>query len=414
MAELLDIIVLPMHDWKKFEKEGFRTRDAHLLQHFDANEKVGKILVIDRPVTIPEMLFKRRRWRIKGGKVINKKAFSCLTKVSNKTYVLDIFSPDILRPLFLRRGWWDYIFKQKKIIDEIKKSTEFLGLDSKILFLWSPLSTGVIGKLDEKLIVFDALDNWAKHPEMTDKQRYAEKGYDIIREKADIIFVNSNETQELLYNTRAAPMLILNGVDKEVFQAKEQVRPPDLRKTSGPLVGYAGKLAKRIDVNLLAFLAKKLPEINFVLIGQFLDKGWFRELYKIKNIHFLGDKHYSLLPQYIMSFDICIIPHNVGALECGGDAIKLYEYLAAGKPVVTTNIAGVNHFKGIITIANTREEFLEGLKYWVAKFEEGNIPSDKFKSSISESYSWSSKAEFMTEKIMKIFRSKYYKQANKI
>ena len=108
-----------MHDWIKCEKEGFRTRDAHLIKCFEKNRNVNKILVIDRPLTIPEILLKKKFWRVRNGKVIKKSPSSFLTKVSEKIYVLDIFSYDIIKPLIYKRDWWDYIFKKSSIIVNI-------------------------------------------------------------------------------------------------------------------------------------------------------------------------------------------------------------------------------------------------------------------------------------------------------
>ena len=397
---LIDLVIFPMHDWKKCDKEGFRTRDAHLIQHFEKNKNVRRMLVVDRPMTLPDMILKKRYWKVKSGKIIKRTLVTSLTKVSKKIYVLDIFSWDLIKPLILKRDWWGYIFRKDRVIQKIKETISFLNLNNKILFLWSPLSTGVIGKLGEQMVVFDALDNWTRHPEMEDKRGYIKNGYMIIKEKGDIIFANSKETQRFMENPRTSPIFISNGVDKMFLQLKGKKTPEDLKNIPKPIIGYAGKIAKRIDVNLLSFLALKLPQVSFVLIGQVLDKKWVEKLFKLKNIYFLGDKYYSQFPIYLAGFDLCIIPHNVGALENEGDPIKLYEYLAAGKPVVTTNIAEVHVFRDIITIAHTKEEFLEGIIYWCRKVKENKNLSKKLKDSISEVHLWSKKAELMINLIL--------------
>ncbi len=397
---LIDMVILPAHDWKKCEKEGFRTRDAHLIQHFEKNNDVGIILIIDRPTTLPEMVLKRRHWRVKNGQVIKRTPFTSLTKVSEKIYILDIFSVDLIKPLILKRDWWDCIFRRHAVISKVKEAISFLNLHNRILFLWSPLSTGVIGRFDEKLIVFDALDNWTKHPEIKDKKKWIERGYRIVKDKADILFTNSKKNKKYLENSTTHVTFIPNGVDKEFFNLQEKKIPQDIKSLPQPIIGYAGKIAKRIDVELLSFLAKELPKVSFVLIGQFLDKKWVRPLFKFKNIYFLGDKHYTQLPHYLTNFDICMIPHNVGSLENEGDPIKLYEYLAVGKPVVTTNIAGVDVFKDVITIAKTKEEFLEGIIYWLREIKKDEKLGVKLRNSLPVSCSWAYKADLMIKTIV--------------
>lgn len=396
----IDLIICPLHDWKKCEKEGFRTRDAHLIQHFEKNKNVRRMLVVDRPMTLPEMILKRRYWKVKSGKIVKRTLFTSLTKVSKKIYVLDIFSWDLTKPLILKRDWWGYLFGEDRVIQKIREAVSLLNLNNGILFLWSPLSTGVIGKLGKQMVVFDTLDNWTRHPEIKDRRGYIKAGYRIIKEKADVIFANSEETREFMENSRTSPIFIPNGVDKEFFELKEKKTPKDLKNIPRPIIGYAGKIAKRINVDLLSFLALKSSQISFVLIGQLLDKNSVKKLFKLKNIYFLGDKHYSQFPIYLANFDLCIIPHNVGALENEGDPIKIYEYLAAGKPVVTTNIAGVNVFKDIITIAHTKEEFLQGIIYWCKRVKEDKSLSKKLKDSISEVHLWSRKAEMMINLIL--------------
>ena len=398
MCNKLDLIVFPVHDWKKCEKEGFRTRDAHLVLKMAESSKVNKILFVDRPISIAEMLIKKRHWKVRSGEVIYKKRNKCLTRVGNKIFVLDLLVYSIFRPLLLRRAWWSFIFADRGIITSIKEAQRCLKMVSPALFLWSPLSFGVIDKFGESLVVFDALDNWARHPEMTDARDEILQGYNVITKRADLIFANSEALRSFLRKKKRDAIFIPNGVDIDFFDVKSKNSiPKDLQNFKKPIVGYAGKIAKRIDVSLLLYLANNMSGINFVLMGPILDKAWIKPLRKQKNIFFLGDKNYQELPLYLAQFDICMIPHNVGRFENDGDPIKLYEYLAAGKPVVTANIAGVDIFKEIITIAKTKEEFLKGLKKYLQMLEQGNGISEKLKKSISPEFYWSNKAKMMID-----------------
>jgi len=399
----IDLIVFPMHDWIKCEKEGFRTRDAHLIKCFEKNKNIDKILVVDRPVTLPEMFLKKRFWRVRNGKVIKKRSSSFLTKVSEKIYVLDTFSYQVIQPLIYKRDWWDYIFRRSEIIKKINDAISFLNLENKVLFLWTPMSTGVIGKLGEQIVAFDTLDNWVKHPEMKDKRGWIKRGYEIIKDRADVIFANSKETQKFMSNPKTNPIFIPNGVDKDFFQIKENKIPKDLKNIAKPIIGYAGKIAKRLDVNLVSFIAKELPNMSFVFIGQLLDKKWVDPLFKFKNIYFLGDKHYKQLPYYLANFNVCIIPHNVWSFKSGENSIKLYEYLSAGKPTVSTNIPGVDIFKDNITVANNKEEFLAGIIYYLEKIKSDTGLSDRLKDIIKKEYTWEAKADFMMNRIIKYF-----------
>ena len=403
----MDLIILPFHDWKKNEAEGFRNRDGHLIRHFEKDERINKILVVDRPISLPEMVLKKRPWRIRTGQVVRKSGFTCLTQVSEKIFVLDIFSGDLFRPVVMGRDWWGFIFKHPKTIRRIKENAKFLSIEFPVLFSWSPISSGVVGKIGEKLFVFDADDNWLRHPEMKDKRGFIVSGYNLIREKADVIFTVSEKLKRFFVGCRTKHLYhVPMGVDVEHFRVKTGGKLPDVEKIHKPIIGYTGRLAKRIDVELLSYLAENLPRISFAVAGQSLDRNWMAPLFRYKNIYFLGDKHYTQLPYYLASFDVCIIPHNVGKFENDGDPIKLYEYLAAGKPVVTTLIAGVDVFNEQITIARTKEEFRDGILYWLKRASEEPGLSEKLRASITPEHFWSTKARKMLDAVEILLREK--------
>ena len=188
-------------------------------------------------------------------------------------------------------------------------------------------------------------------------------------------------------------------------QSKESGIYFDIKNINKPIVGYIGKLARRFDVALISFLAKELPYMNFVILGQILNKDWIKPLYGYKNIYILGDRHYSLMSQYLKNFDICIIPHNIRSQDSGENSIKLYEYLAAGKPVVTTNFGGVEIFKDNIKIAFTKEDFLEGIIDYNVKLTKDRDYFNKLKNLITSELTWGYKANFMINEIIKIYKN---------
>lgn len=395
-----DLLIFPLHDWKKCLKEGFRTRDAHLIQEFEKNPAVRNILIVDRPVSPLEMAVKRYWWLVRDGRLIYKKGCTALTRISEKIHVLDMLSFEFLKPLVMKKQWWSYKYLHRNTVEEIKNALKELSFDNTVLFIWHPSLAGQIGKYNEKITVFDALDNWTKHPEVRDGVSDNERGYDMLKEKADIIFTNSVALKDFMTGAKSQVYCIPNGVSPDVFKENSNNDVPgDMKYIKKPVIGYAGKLAQRIDIELIKYLAEKMKEASFVLVGPVLNKSWVYSLYRLKNVYLLGDKHYTLLPQYLNAFDICTIPHNTGELENDGDPIKLYEYLAAGKPVVTTDIAGVDEFKDVITIARNREEFYEGLKRILKSLHEQSVIPQKLRDRVTKRYFWSTKAEFMITKI---------------
>ncbi len=367
----INLVVIPFHDWKKCEREGFRTRDAHFMQEFAKHPSVDKMLVIDRPISISEMAIYRRNLKVKNGEFIYKKNGAYLSKINEKVYVLDIFIAEIFKPLIMKRDWTSYIFGQEKVYWSVLNALKFLEIeDAYSLFISQPLFVPLVKKLSPEVLVLDALDNLLKHA-MYKEVKGLRKNYQYCLENADLIYTNSKETAEWFSETRSDATHIPNGVDSKMFNALENFPiPRDMEGISSPIVGYAGKMQEIFDIDLVEKAISEIPEVNFVFIGQKLNPKWTEKIWKYSNAFYLGDKYYELLPQYLKNFDVCIIPIQVSS-QHGGEPIKLYEYLAMGKPVVTTRVSGSATFADFpqIVIADSSDDFINGVRNFCVKIK---------------------------------------------
>lgn len=394
---LVNIVAVPFHDWKKSQKEGFRTRDVHLLQEFSQHPSVDKLLILDRPISISEMVILRRPIRVHDGKLINRSGFSWLSKLGEKTYVLDTFIPQIFRPVIQHRKWLPYIYGQRSFQQSVSHAIRYLDLKKFVLFLSSPLPYPLHEQLGSPMLVLDAIDNLTKHTGFSSMREELEQYYQGIIQKAEIIFTNSQETSDWLSKGRQRAIYIPNGVNPDSFYNSHTEIPEDLKPLSTPIVGYAGKMQEMFDVELLRKVALNFPEISFVFIGQILNSSWMKPIWKFPNVHYLGDKHYRDLSSYLAYFDICIIPYSIEK-QHGGDPIKFYEYLASNKPVVTTDIGGVAEFSGFpqVKVVSNGDEFVSALAEILSYIRDGN----KFAPiKLPEKVLWSYKADWMINSI---------------
>lgn len=367
----INLVVIPFHDWKKCEREGFRTRDAHFMQEFERHPDVDKILVIDRPTSISEMVLLRRNIQPKTGELINKGDSYYLTKINEKVYILDILVPEIIKPLLMKRNWTSYIFGNKKICQAVLCALEDLQIKDKFsLFISAPLFVPLVKQLSPKVFAFDAQDNLLKHAMYRDVKGLREK-YLYCLEHADLVYTNSKQTADWFSETRPDVVHIPNGVDSNVFNNQYPYPvPEDMVDISSPIIGFAGKMQEMIDIDLVEKAVVRFPDVNFVFIGQKLNPKWTERIWKYSNVHYLGDKYYQTLPRYLSHFDVCIIPYNK-VTHHNVDPIKLYEYLAMGKPVVTTRVGGSDTFSDFpqVRIADSTEEFIRGLEYYLEKIK---------------------------------------------
>ena len=395
----MNLVVLPFHDWKKCEREGFRTRDAHFMQEFAKHPLVDKLLIINRPISLAEITLMRRNWRPREGTTVFQENDVCISQVSTNTYTLDILVRESIKPLRMKRSWTPYIFGQAKVEQAVMTGLSHLGMDSDYaLFMSAPLFVPLVEQLSPRVLAFDAQDNLLKHEFYRDIPNL-EAYYKFCLDRADFISTNSQETAEWFRQQRPDTIHISNGVDDDVFSPDHTYEmPTDMKSIPTPIVGYAGKMQEMFDVSLMERAVSELGDVNFVFIGQELNPKWMKPLWQHPNTHYLGDKPYSQLPQYLAAFDVCIIPYAVEK-QHGGDPIKFYEYLAMGKPIVTTDIGGVSAFQEFpqVRVVQTSDEFLHGLHYFTKQVRDKSpIP----RSRLPEKYLWRTKVDKIVETIM--------------
>ncbi len=130
---------------------------------------------------------------------------------------------------------------------------------------------------------------------------------------------------------------------------------------AGPVIGYYGALAQWLDYPLLAALADRRPEWNFILVGDiFVDD--LAGLEHKPNVQLLGRKPYSQMPLYLDHFDACLIPFRLYNVTHAVDPVKFYEYISAGKPVISTPLAEMSIYKDLLYFATGVDEFIEQIE----------------------------------------------------
>jgi glycosyltransferase involved in cell wall biosynthesis len=224
--------------------------------------------------------------------------------------------------------------------------------------IWSFLPT-VADYLEgfvDSVVVYYCVDEWALF-DAVDQRRVAAAEQRLCR-RADVVFaVNAplvERKRELNPNTHLAP----HGVDHALFaralDAKTPV-PAELAGLPKPILGFYGTLQSWIDQPLLVELATRRPDWSIALIGQALvDTSRLRSR---PNIHLLGQRPHSRLPEYCRGFDVGIIPYAKQERMRFVSPVKMREYLSAGLPVVSTPVPDVSRYAEHCTIADGAAAF---------------------------------------------------------
>ena len=129
-------------------------------------------------------------------------------------------------------------------------------------------------------------------------------------------------------------------------------------KEKKPIIGYYGAIAQWFDYEMIKYLAKERPEYNIVLIGPKYDASFDKQgLEKYKNIYSLGAKDFNALPYYAKHFNVCTLPFLLNDITASTSPIKVFEYMALAKPIVTTDLIECRKYKSI-KIAKDKKQFV--------------------------------------------------------
>ena len=142
-------------------------------------------------------------------------------------------------------------------------------------------------------------------------------------------------------------------------QRSRSLLPEDLRDIPHPIFGFVGALQSCIEYDYLEAAAKARPDWSFVLIGKEKPGVDLTALHAMPNVHFLGLKPNEQLPQYLAHFDACLNLFAKSDLSKDVSPLKFYEYLATGRPIVSTRQPDqILQYAPLIEIADSPEEFI--------------------------------------------------------
>ena len=196
-------------------------------------------------------------------------------------------------------------------------------------------------------IVYDCMDHHAGFS--TNNKIMTEQERDLLR-FADLVVVSSSFLENEAKRYSSETLLLRNGCDYEHFAKVSS------KKSGRPVIGYYGAIADWFDSDLVADLAERRPDWEFVLVGSTVS-GNTRRLSKLPNVFLPGEKHYSEIPDWLGTFDVAIIPFKRLPLTEATNPVKAYEILASGKPLVSVPIPEMTSLVPLIRLASTAEEF---------------------------------------------------------
>ncbi len=249
---------------------------------------------------------------------------------------------------------------QRRLLDELLAE---LRVRSYILWYYTPMAMAFSHHLDPLATVYDCMDELSAFAGAPPEMQAHEKE---LLARADLVFTGGQTLYEAKRDQHPHVFAFPSSVDVPHFaRAREtMVDPADQWAIPHPRLGFFGVIDERMDLDLLASIAKARPAWHLVLIGPVakVDPG---ALPQGANIHYLGRKEYNDLPTYLAGWDVALLPFAINASTRFISPTKTPEYLAAGKPVVSTPVRDVVRpygVRGLVHIAGTAPGFVAAVE----------------------------------------------------
>jgi UDP-galactopyranose mutase len=246
-----------------------------------------------------------------------------------------------------------------RIQELLEKFFQDENISNYLFWYYTPMALKFTSEFSPSFVVYDCMDELSAFKSASPELKMMEQE---LMTKADVVFAGGQSLYEVKKKSHPRTFLFPSSIDKNHFEQARSIKfdPPDQDSIPHPRIGFFGVIDERLDIDLLEHVARLRPNWNFIMIGPVV-KIDPATLPNFHNIHYLGGKTYQDLPKYLAGWDVAMIPfaHNESTRFIS--PTKTPEYLAAGKPVVSTPIIDVIRpygNKGLVRIAGTADEFV--------------------------------------------------------
>ena len=317
---------------------------------------------------------------------------------------ITVVSPAVI-PFFGSRA--ATIANRRLLTSQIAGLARRHGLSRPILWIAIPTAIEVVGRLNESLVIYHVSDKYdANTMDHATDPAFIRRLHEQAIEAADLIFYSSRKLLAEATHGLERSHLLEQAVD---FDHWSQISRGDLRIAESveqiprPRLGYFGAIEPwLIDQELIKQAARERRDWNWIFIG---NKSRGLDIESLPNVHFLPPVAYQDLPNYAAGFDVCVLPWNTDVTFTSyGSAIKVREYLAAGKPVVIAPLPEYESMSAVLRIGRTRDQFLELVSE--ALQETGNELMKARQAAVRDG-TWDARAEWVSNLIEETLSAKY-------
>lgn len=238
----------------------------------------------------------------------------------------------------------------------------FAGFMPNNTVLWlfppHPYLDSLIRRVPHALLVGHIVDNFTRHGDPW-LNEYAQRQYPALQAGADVIFTGSRFNLDIFRQGRTGGAYLFENAVDEAFLGDPSATP--ISSEGPPRLGYVGTLSERTDLELLEHLALSRPDWRLLIAGKseypLAELPWL----ELPNVKYLGVLPYAELPSFLRGLDVCLIPHRNTEYSQSMSPLKLFQYLASGRPIVSSEVAGLEKAAGHVRLAMSRDDFVAAI-----------------------------------------------------
>lgn len=242
-----------------------------------------------------------------------------------------------------------------------------LGFERTLLWTYNPMTTWLLALDAFDGVVYHCVDDIAAQPGMP--AAALEAAEEALVRAADVVFATAPNLAETRGRWNPNTHFLPNVADYDHFAralSPDHVTPPDLARIPGPRLGFIGAISGyKLDFELIRQVAVRRPDWSIVLIGKVGEGDPWTDASRLRglpNLHLLGPRPYEQLPAYLGGIDVALLPSALNEYTASMFPMKFFEYLAAGRPVVSTCLPALRAYAHVARLAAGPEDFIRAIE----------------------------------------------------
>ena len=348
------------HEW-----DSWKRRSNRILGGLAKDPRIDHVIFFERPLTFKQIflyLIKKASFTIKE-RCDRLFTHGQISKVAEKIYAIT----PIIPAAYLKVRWIQIVNEKLRYHQQLVLYWMILrkiNLTKQKIILWfnrPEFNSGFLNSIRHDRVLYDCTEDYAEllkrePPYLSNKFAMEDE---FLTKNSSLVTVVTNDLYKKKIGSNKKTYHISNGVDVSAFSEKVNKGESDyFEKYNKPIIGFVGIINDRHDVEALFEMASRHKEWSILLIGHKNESVYLRVMERgVSNIHFLTGISANELPLAINEFDVCLSLFKKVYLNSTSSSMKIYQYLASGKPIVAYPVSDAEYFADVIYLANDARDF---------------------------------------------------------